>query len=119
ISGVNSRGDVMFVHGFLVGSGCGVVILLMNQLGSVRLLLGDDRQPPMFSSGDVGLLCKVYDFCVEVEGLVLVVHEYTCEFDLHDFSPKMDAYLTAILRSFSISPSLEIPSCRPVRLRST
>jgi hypothetical protein len=59
------------------GLGGGVRVGFEHQLGPVRVVRRDDREPTVLAERDLGLLLEAEDIGVEVEHLVLVVDEDT------------------------------------------
>src|SRR5215813_1501044 len=91
------RGLTLFKHRLLICLGGWVVIQRQLQLSTVRLLQGGHGQPAKWALTEISLPGKAKYFCVEVQGLLLIVHVYGSQFDFHIVPPFMVAVWTALL----------------------
>src|SRR5258707_558812 len=83
----HGRGLALLKDRLLIRFGRGVVVQRQLQLSAVRLLGRGHGQPAIWALPDIGLLGKAQYLRIEAQGLFLVVHVYTGQFDFHFVSP--------------------------------
>src|SRR6202162_299522 len=77
----------------LVGLGRRVVVARQLQLGAIRLFSRRHGEPAILALRKVRLLYEAGHLRVEAQGLVLVVHVYGCQPDLHVVLPLLTSRL--------------------------
>ena len=83
----HGRGLALLKDRLLIRFGRGVVVQRQLQLSAVRFLGRGHGQPAIWAITEIGLLGKAQYLRIEAQGLVLVVHVYTGQFDFHFVSP--------------------------------
>jgi len=96
-----------WAHRFLVRLGGWVVVRLKKQLYVVRPFGQDDREPSELACRDVRLLNEAQDLRIEPKGLVLVVNDHACQFDLRR-SLRLDLWSETL----RVSEGFSSPHCR-------
>src|SRR5215472_969630 len=83
----HSRGLVLLKHRLLIRFCYRVVVERQLQLSTLRFLSRGHGQPAIGPLTEIGLLGKSQYLGIEAQGLVLIVHIHTSQFDLHWVSP--------------------------------